>query len=122
MRMHIATLLLVSPLAAAQASFPTDFPDGAQPLAPEALKERIAGKVFVTKPAAGNELRVQYDENYAFINVGRNSDSGKWRIEGSSICYAWQKFPQGCSEVRTVGDVLYIKRYSNGEVATMEPK
>ncbi|WP_309680750.1 hypothetical protein [Polaromonas sp.] len=121
--MRIFALLLLAPCCAiAQSAFPTAFPDGATPMTAEALKQRITGKVFTIIPAAGAQMRVQYQDTYAFVNSGSFSDSGKWRVEGSSVCIDWQKIPGGCSEMRTVGDAIYTKRASNGEVVIMQPK
>jgi hypothetical protein len=115
--------LLLAPAAAlAQAPVPTAFPSESAPLAPEALKQRLTGKVFLANPVTGTPLRVEYRDVYAFVNVGNFSDSGKWRVEGSSVCVDWKKAPASCSEARLAGDILYIKRASNGEIVAMQPK
>ena len=121
--MRMFSLLLLAPtFALAQLWVPTVFPSEAVPLTPEALKQRLAGKAFLVRPAAGAEMRLQYQETDALINIGNSSDSGKWRVEGSSVCVDWQKFPPGCSEVRLVGDVMYTKRASNGEIVILQPR
>ena len=116
-------LLVLAPgFVFAQAAAPTEFPAEAAPLDAEALKTLLTGKTFVMKPVAGEEVRLQYQSDFAYINIGRASDSGKWRIDGSSICYEWKRFPAGCSEHRQAGTVVYVKRYSNGEVVALQPK
>ena len=122
MRNFLLSVLLAPVLALAQTSFPTSFPDEAVPLTSEALKQRLTGKTFLIKPVVGADLRIEYQDAYAFINVGGTSDSGKWRIEGSSVCVDWRKFPPSCSEARLVADTIYIKRANNGEVVALMPK
>lgn len=100
----------------AQAPLATEFPAGAVALDPQALKTLLLGKVATTQVATGPVLKVTYKDTYAFLNAGNFTDSGKWRVEGSSVCIDWQKIKPSCTEVRTVGDVIYIKRSSNGEV------
>ncbi len=57
----------------------------------------------------------------SFADATPGFDSGKWRIEGSSICVEWQRIQPSCSEARAVGDKLYIKRANNGEIVLIEP-
>ena len=115
-------LAFIPVIACAQPAIPTEFPPDAVPFAPDALKERMAGKTFTFEPLVGNPVRIQYQESYAYFNAGRASDSGKWRVEGSSICYDWRNFPRGCSEHRQVGDLVYVKRSSTGEVVELKQK
>jgi Protein of unknown function (DUF995) len=106
----------------AQAAAPTEFPAEATPMAAEALRELLVGKTFVLKPVAGDEVRLQYQSDFAYINIGRVSDTGKWRIDGTSVCYEWKKIPVGCSEHRQSGNLVYVKRYSSGEVVVLQSK
>lgn len=122
MRPPLLVLALIPVIALAQASFPTTFPPDAVPIAPETVKQRLSGKVFFIKPATGAEIRVQYQDTHAFTSAGGFSDSGRWRVEGSSVCVEWQKIPPSCSELRMLGDVLYTKRGSNGEVVAMQER
>lgn len=122
LRTFLVLALLAPTLALAQASFPTVFPADAVPFEPEALKQRLAGKVFIMKPAAGAEIRLQYQDTNAYFNVGGASDSGKWRVDGSSVCVDWRRIAPGCSEMRRVGDTIYTKRASNGEVVVLQPQ
>ena len=114
--------LLLAPVAALAQAPVIEFPSDAAPLASEALKQRLTGQVFLVNPATGIPLRVEYRDVYAFVNVGNFSDSGKWRVEGSSICVDWKKSPPSCSDARLAGDTLYVKRSSNGEIVAMHPK
>jgi hypothetical protein len=122
MRRLLSVLLMLPALSFAQATFPTTFPEGAVPLTPEALKSRLSGKAFKVKQAVGPEYRVQYDSTNAYVDVGNFNDSGPWRVEGSSACIEFKRAKSGCSEYRLVGEVLYTKRISNGEVVAMIPE
>lgn len=114
------------PMAAAAQAFPTEFPSNAQPLDSTALEKRLAGKAFAVKAADGTRYRIQYDKSHAHLNLysarGTINDSGPWRVESSSVCIEWRQVKSGCSEFRLVGDVLYTKRASNGEVVVMDPE
>ena len=124
MRRTCLTFVLF-PIAAVAQAFPTDFPAGSQAIESEALKKRLAGKAFKIKPADGAEYLVDYQETRAHLSIymprGTVTDVGQWRVEGSSVCIDWQRVKSGCSEFRLVGDVLYTKRASNGEVVVMQP-
>ena len=121
MRVLLA-LLAVPMIAAAQSAFPTEWPSGAEPLSPEALRQRLVGKSFIAKSVTGPDVRTQYQEAYAFINVGSTSDSGPWKTEGSAVCNEWQKLRPACSEIRAVGESLYVKRANNGEIMALVPR
>ena len=121
--MRISVTLLLAPVVAfAQASFPTTFPGEATPFTSDALKARISGKTFTVKPAEGPEYRVQFQASHVYLDVGSFQDSGPWKIEGSSVCMEFKRAKSGCSEFRMVGDLLYTKRASNGEVVIMRPQ
>ena len=121
--MRILPVLLAAPaLAVAQASFPTEWPSGAVPLSAEALKQRLVGKTFVAKSVTGSDVRTEFQESYAYINTGSANDSGPWRTEGSAVCNEWRKLRPACSEIRAVGELLYVKRANNGEIMTLTPK
>ena len=113
-------------MAVAQAPIHTEFPAGAVPLDPAALKQRVMGKSLGAKGSDGIEFVVQYGETHAVLNAhtprGVIQDSAPWRVEGSAICIDFLKVRGGCSEFRLVGDVLYTKRASNGEVVAMQPR
>ena len=113
----ILILLLLPALASAQ-SGTTEFPADAKPLETQALQERLKNQVFYIRIGRA-ESRMEFKDNgYVFVNAANGStDSGKWRVEGSSICSELRRAAGGCSEVRlVVGELLYLKRLSNGEV------
>jgi hypothetical protein len=119
------TFLLMPAIVLAQASFPTEFPAGAVALEPEMLRQRLAGKSFNVKPAAGPEYRIQYKGEYAYLNVYHVrrpiNCAGPWRVEGSLACMNWKDDQGGCSEFRLASDVLYRKVPGSGEVVAMLP-
>lgn len=49
-------------------------------------------------------------------------DTGKWRAEEGKVCVEMTRSAASCSDMRLVGDVLYMKRASNGEVVELQPK
>lgn len=114
--------MVLPTLAVAQAGFPTEFPEGAVVVAPAELQKRLTGQVIHMTYANGAQVRLEYKDTYAYLNVGNASDSGKWRTEGSQVCIDWARFPAGCFEVRDVKGVLYAKRMTNGEIVAMPLK
>jgi hypothetical protein len=121
MRILLA-LLFVPGVIAAQAAFPTEWPNGAQPLSPADLRQRLVGMTFVAQSLTSAAVRTQYQETYAYINVGETSDSGTWKTEGSAVCNQWRKLRASCSEIRAVGETLYVKRANNGEIMALVPQ
>ncbi|BEP95801.1 hypothetical protein GmRootA79_41850 [Acidovorax sp. A79] len=118
-------LLLISAAAmaagASATAQTTDFPEGAQPLTPEALREALTGKVFSITPAKGSTWRWEFKGNgYFFLNAGSFSDSGKWSTKESSVCQDTGK-NMGCNEMRQKDGTLYLKRDS-GEIVTFKPQ
>ena len=122
MRAILIGLACLPMWALAQAPFATEFPDGAAVVAADDLQKRLTGRVFQMKYANGTDVRLEFKETYAYANSGSRPDSGKWRTDGSKLCIEWQRFPSGCSEVRTVADALYVKRFTNGEIVQMVQK
>ena len=110
-----------SPPATAGAA--ADFPAGAQvPGAPE-LAGRLSGHTYVAKLANGVTWRMEYNTSgYMFINISTGArDTAKWRAEEGRACFEFRgTFPSGCSEFRVVGDGLYLKRASTGEILALE--
>ena len=99
----------------------TSYPGGAGPLAPQALQDALADKVFTTAPAQGTHWQWQFKPDGRFyLSVGSYADSGRWRTEGSSLCLDSIK-NQGCNEMRHKDGMLYLKR-NNGEVVRFQPK
>jgi len=120
--MRILIAFLIVPVLAVAQSFPTEWPKDAQALAPDALRERLLGKTFLAKSVTGADVRTQYQQTYVYINTGTTTDSGTWRTEGSAVCAEWKKLRAACSEIRAVGDALYVKRANNGEIMAMVPQ
>jgi hypothetical protein len=114
--------LAVPVIAVAQASFPTEWPSGAEPLSPETLRQRLVGKTFVAKSLTSPDVRTEYRETYAYINIGNTNDSGRWRTEGSTVCNEWRNLRPACSEYRLLGETLYVKRANNGEIMMLVPQ
>lgn len=120
-RLLAALLLPLSLLA--QSTPPTEFPADARPIDAAGLRQHLAGKVFTVKPADGTTWRLEYQESgFAFFDLGTYRDSGKWWTEDSKLCSEWKKTPLSCSEARLVGDIIYAKRASTGEVISLIPK
>ena len=99
----------------------TDFPEGAEPLAPEALRAALVDKVFSITPAKGPAWRWEFKDNgYFFLNAGSFYNSGKWSTKDSSLCQDSGK-TMGCNPMRQKDGVLYIKRDS-GETLAFKPQ
>ena len=122
MRILLAAALIAPAVAFAQASFPTEWPTGAEALSPDTLRQRLVGKSFTAKSVTGPDVRTEYQDTVAYINVGSTSDSGPWRTEGSAVCNEWRKLRPACSEIRAVGDALFVKRANNGEIMALLPR
>lgn len=114
-------LLAFSSLAIAQTTLPTEFPKESTPFQPDALKQRLTGNVFILKPVSDPQIRFQFRERDAFSNSGSRNNTAIWRVEGSTVCFVWTIGQDTCSEVRSVGEVIYWKR-ANGEVAVLHPQ
>lgn len=98
-----------------------DFPQGAEPISADALRDALSGKVFSVAPVKGPTWRWQFDGNgYFFLNIGSFQNSGKWSTRESSVCQDTGK-STGCNEMRMKDSVLYLKRDS-GEVVSFQPQ
>jgi len=122
----LLSIAAVPALAAAQsAAVPDAFPAGAEPVSADRLRALVSGRVFNVKPAVDPAWRLDYKESgYVFLNTASGfADSGRWHTEEAKLCgTGWQRVPSGCGEVRAVGDRLYLKRASNGEVVALVPE
>ena len=120
MKFFLPLAFLYAVSASAQTAIPTEFPVDAVPLSAPALTEKLSGKVFVAKMTDGTDWRYQFQGGFLFFNISSGySDSGPWRIDGSNLCLVPKKTAASCSEMRSKGELLFIKRASNGEVATL---
>ena len=101
----------------------TEFPADAENVEGDALRQRMAGKSFTAVAADGLEMRLQYKDNgFAFLDTSRGfRDTGKWRVEGKNVCTDWNRAPSGCSETRTRGELVHIRRVSNNEILLLKP-
>lgn len=112
-------------LALAQPKFTTEFPEGAQALPAAALSERVSGKVYGARLAAGPTWRMDFKGNgFVFLDVSTGArDSGKWRAEEGRMCFEFRgPFGTSCAAMRATADSLYLKRESNGEVLLLAPQ
>ncbi|MBN9367656.1 MAG: hypothetical protein J0H59_11565 [Comamonadaceae bacterium] len=120
LRASAAAMALLGASTAATAQT-TTYPDGAEPLTPEALHAALADKVFSTTPAQGPKWQWQFKSDGQFyLSVGNYSDAGKWSTKESSLCLDSVK-SMGCSEMRQKDKQLYLKR-NTGEVISFQPK
>ena len=125
---HAIAALLLGSVAAVSAqtapatpNFPTEFPADAMTLAPQALQQRLDGKVYTAELANGTGWRAEYRGQYVFVNLNTGpSDKGKWRVEGSQVCTEYGRFPSGCVEMRASATRVYYKRTGTGEVVAMD--
>lgn len=121
MKASIIAVALLSALAtrALAEPAPTTFPAEAVAIAPAALQETLAGKVYAVKLADGGSWRWQFKaDGYFFFNSGSFSDSGKWSTKGTTLCSEGRKITASCNEIRQLGADLFLKR-DNGEVIRM---
>ena len=115
----LLAFLVVPAIAAAQAAFPTEWPNGAQPLSPEALRQQLVGKTFVAKSltsppcanAVSRGVRLHQHRQYQRLGYMEN--------RGSAVCIEWRTLRPACSEIKAVGEALYVKRANNGEIMAM---
>lgn len=98
------------------------FPTEAQTLSPQALQERLAGKRFTTRYANGMTATMSYGADQAIqmdLSSGLSA-RGRWRVDGSQVCFQFQSVPSGCSEVRATASLVYMLRYTSPEVIALE--
>ena len=110
---------VAAPASPGKGEFPGDLPLPAA----DALKQRMAGKVYRVKLPTGTSWRLQFQSNgYYFLNVTPSgfSSSGTWRTEDGRLCTQLRGDPMTCNEVRERGDVVVLKRTS-GEVIDLVP-
>lgn len=56
-----------------------------------------------------------------FFNVSTGQrDNSTWRTEDGRVCLEFRKLPFGCTEFRIIGDALYLKRISTGEMVALQ--
>lgn len=113
--------MFVAGNAAAQGALPTEYPPQATGLKGEEISNQMAGKVFTVKTMASGTWRLEFNSRgYLFLDTDSGySDTGTWRVEDNQWCANLKKTGGGCSELRAVGEVLYYRRGTNGEVVSM---
>lgn len=118
------TLLALCTAQPAQADTAAGFPPTAVALEPAALQARLAGQVFRTVDGQGRSWRLEYSRlGHLFVDIGSGfRDDGPYRVEGSQVCVRLQRSGASCTEYRLAGDVLYLKRSSNGEILKLDPQ
>lgn len=105
------------------AAIPVEFPAEAVSMSAQALRSRVADKVFKVALASGVTWRVEYKgSGHFFVNTSTGfSSNGTWSVDGSKLCTETQRNPLACSDVRLLGDTLYVKRAAApGEVIKFE--
>ncbi|MDH4062535.1 MAG: hypothetical protein OEU94_17135 [Aquincola sp.] len=122
-RFTLGTVIVLAAVHAL-AQVPQEFPPNAASISADQLKERLTDRVFTARMTDGKDWRWEWKSSgYIFLNIsGGYSDSGKWRTEDGKVCVEMNKSGASCSDMRMVGDVLYLKRASNGEVIGLQPK
>ncbi len=110
--------------ASSQASDGLGFPAGARRLEAGELTQLLSGRVTKTYKLDGSSAgsRVQYESSgMVYASAGGPSITGRWRVEGSTVCYKWNRgqVADGCVEVRLVGDRPYAQR-PTGEIVRLE--
>lgn len=107
---------------AAPAEVPQAFPEGVTVPTASALKAALAGRVFRATYANGAAVRYEYRGDYLYVNTAQWRDSGTWRVEDGKMCVDFRgTFPSGCAEARMLGDALWFKRATTGEVVQLVP-
>ena len=119
----IATLCCTAALAQSPApsAFPKEFPADAQTPDAKALAGRLGERVFNIKAPNGMGWRMDIKSSgYLFVDISNGwRDNGAWRTEDGKLCVEYRgNFPNGCNDVRLVGDSLLLKTRA-GDVVTL---
>jgi hypothetical protein len=117
-RLSVIALGAAATLAAAQ---PAAFPEAAQLVSGDALRAKIAGKTFKGTSATIKPVKIQFNDNgFVFMtNSTGGQDSGKWRVDGSTLCTELRRNAAStCNEVRVAGEMIYMLR-TNGELMSL---
>lgn len=117
----LAAALLSVGSASAQKTFPTEYPAEAKPVAGSEIANRLTGKAFQVTTVTSGNWRLQFDKlGYAFVDTDNGyRDNGPWRVQGERWCTNMSKTGDQCADLYAVGETLYYKRNSNGEVVSM---
>ncbi len=119
---RLAAVLTVVAWLGGCASTPpaTEFPAGARAPAAAEIGPLLKGRSF--KLGSGG-VRVDYaaDSDGVTVYFSGNVDHGTWRAEDGRVCSNFKNIPSACSDLRVVGNEIYLKR-SNGSVVKLEPR
>lgn len=101
---------------------PQAFPEGVTLPIAQDLKTALAERIFKAKYANGMTVRYQFKGDYLYVDAGRRSDSGPWRVEDGKMCVDFRRtFPSGCVQARMLVDAVWFKRATTGEVVQLVP-
>ena len=119
----VATLCCTAVLAQSPATgaFPKEFPVEAQTPDAKALAERLGDRIFTVKAPNGMGWRMDIKRSgYLFVDISNGwRDNGAWRTEDGRLCVEYRgSFPNGCNDVRLVGDSLLLKTRA-GDIVTL---
>ena len=119
---HLPLVLTPLLIAACAATAPpsTEFPPGARAPSAAEVMTLLRGKSTQVTLANGTMVRADYAANTNDVKAYANgrSDSGTWRAEDGRVCHEFKVFNSSCSEIRLVGQNLYLKRFT-GEVVRL---
>ncbi|NIC39642.1 hypothetical protein [Aquabacterium sp. A08] len=85
------------------------------PVENAALVALVSGQRLHTDNVQWGPVQLQFRENGTLYGNNKgSSDSGKWRVEGSTLCLEWRRWDYaGCGLVQRVGD-RYQHLWPNG--------
>lgn len=119
--MRILPIALLALAFESLAQTPMEFPAGSEPVTPDGFEQKFAGRSLEGTRADGSSFRIDPAKDGAYTEMSRgNSANGKWRIDDGKFCTEMYRTSSACNEVRMVGDVLYYKRITNGEVVALK--
>ncbi len=80
------------------------------------LIEIFAGKKIRTQNHKWGVVHLDFrKDGRVFGSNNGGTDSGKWRVEGNSLCLSWDRWDyNGCGEVSQKGDI-FEHLYPNGQ-------
>lgn len=102
---------------------PVTWPDDARPPEAEALRARVAGKVFRVDPRSGPGWKLDFrGGGTTYLTVDTNfRATGRWSVEPGKLCTDWYgRLPASCNTVRMSGPGLWLLRDS-GEIVELVP-
>jgi hypothetical protein len=111
---------LVALLVVLQATASDGFPDGATTPDAAAVQQHVTGKAFKFGLPNGGWARLQYRDGDYFLDTSSGHHAqGSWRTQDGQLCGTLAGRDEVCSQVRLVGDQMYLRRASSGEVVKL---